>query len=62
MFRWEKLIYRKQGLGGILLYLIKSFLLGGILPITILWALLDRKGLIRWLTNGVVSDKGKGDD
>jgi len=62
MFRWEKLIYKKQGLSGILAYLFKAFLSGALLPGAILWALLDKKGLIRWLTNGVVSGKDNDDN
>ncbi len=56
---WEKQIYRKQGLKGIIIYFAKAFFLGAIFPGTILWALLDRKGLLRWLTNGVVTGKDK---
>lgn len=56
---WEKQIYRKQGFKGIIIYLAKAFLLGIVFLGTILWALLDRKGLVRWLTNGVVTGKDK---
>lgn len=54
MLKWEKLIYKKQGFRGVLIYLSKAFLLGLIWPGTILWASFNRKGLIEWLTNGVI--------
>lgn len=58
MLSWEKQIYRKQGFRGIALYLIKAFLLGILWPGAILWVLLDKKGCLKWLTNGVVLSNG----
>ncbi|MBA7509684.1 hypothetical protein ES705_01648 [subsurface metagenome] len=62
MLSWEKQIYRKQGFRGIVLYLIKAFLLGILWPGAILWVLLDKKGCLKWLTNGVVFNGDNNDN
>jgi len=62
MLSWEKQIYRKQGFKGIIIYLAKAFFLGTLFPVTILWILLDKKGCLKWLTNGVVSNGDNNDN